>query len=60
MYLPKSLQVEEEALLALEDGNTNGGPMMDKKGLEVSANSRLADNSTDIDARSKEKDTEDR
>ena len=51
MYLPKSLQVEEEALLALEDGNTNGGPMTDKKGLEVSANSRLADDSTDTNAK---------
>ena len=33
MYLPKSLQVEEEALLALEDGNTNGDHMPDTKGV---------------------------
>lgn len=38
MYLPKSLQVEEESLLALEDGgytngdNTNGDTMQDNKG----------------------------
>ena len=37
MYLPKSLQAEEESLLALENGNTNGESATDKKGLQVSA-----------------------
>lgn len=36
MYLPKSLQVEEEALLALEDGNTNGDHLADTKGGNAS------------------------
>ena len=37
--LPKSLQAEEESLLALEDGNTNGGNHMptDKKDAHVTA-----------------------
>jgi len=34
MYLPKSLQVEEESLLALEDGgHTNGDRLHDNKGI---------------------------
>lgn len=37
MYLPKSLQVEEEYLLSLEEGNTNGNPITDKKGVQVTA-----------------------
>ena len=49
MYLPKSLQAEEEALLALENGNTNGESATDKKGLQISANDRLAGNSMDTD-----------
>ena len=38
MYLPKSLQAEEESLLSLEDGKTNGDGITDKKGLQVTAN----------------------
>lgn len=34
-YLPKSLQVEEEALLALEDGHTNGDGLTDSKGVRT-------------------------
>lgn len=49
MYLPKSLQVEEESLLSLENGNTNGGAMTDKKGLSATTNDRHAGNSTDTD-----------
>lgn len=43
MYLPKSLQVEEESLLSLEDGstNTNGHSETDKKGLRATANDRM-------------------
>ncbi|CAD6576666.1 MAG: hypothetical protein ASARMPREDX12_007964 [Alectoria sarmentosa] len=37
MYLPKSLQAEEESLLSLEDGNINGGPMAEKKGVHATA-----------------------
>ena len=53
MYLPKSLQAEEESLLALEDGNTNtnGGHRTDKKGLQATANDKLADNGTDTDGK---------
>ncbi|KAL9137406.1 MAG: hypothetical protein Q9175_001391 [Cornicularia normoerica] len=51
MYLPKSLQVEEESLLALEDGNTNGDRMTDKKGLQATANDRFAGGSIDTDAK---------
>lgn len=47
MYLPKSLQAEEESLLALEDGNTNGVSAADKKGLQATA----TDNSTDTDGK---------
>ena len=47
MYLPKSLQVEEESLLALEDGNTNGASTTDKKGLEATANDRMVADSID-------------
>ena len=35
MYLPKSLQVEEEALLALEDGNINGDHTPDTKDVKA-------------------------
>ena len=51
MYLPKSLQVEEESLLSLENGNTNGDPATDKKGLQATANDRLAGNSIDTDGK---------
>ena len=47
MYLPKSLQVEEESLLALEDGNTNGDSVTDKKGLQATANDKSASDSID-------------
>ena len=48
MYLPKSLQVEEESLLALEDGNTNGDTVTDKKGLQATAtNDTLTGDSID-------------
>ena len=43
MYLPKSLQVEEESLLALEDGNTNGDSVTDKKGLQATATKSTGD-----------------
>lgn len=37
-YLPRSLEAEEEALLALEDGNINGeGKFTDEKGTHVAA-----------------------
>ena len=44
MYLPKSLQVEEESLLALEDGNTNGDSVTDKKGLQATTNDSIDTN----------------
>ena len=37
MYLPKSLQVEEESLLALEDGNTNGDHLSEGKAVNVTS-----------------------
>ncbi len=41
-HLPKSLQVEEESLLALEDGGhtTNGGNLHDNKGITATSSSR--------------------
>ena len=48
MYLPKSLQVEEEALLALEDGNTNGDTTSDKKGLQATATDKVDANGKDL------------
>ena len=49
MYLPKSLQVEEESLLSLEDGNSNnnGDPMTDKKGLHATTHDKSIDSSPD-------------
>ena len=44
MYLPKSLQTEEESLLSLENGDTNGDSMTDRKGLQATA-------STDTDGK---------
>ena len=41
MYLPKSLQVEEDALLALEDGHMNGDHMGESKGQHVTATDRI-------------------
>ena len=46
MYLPKSLEVEEESLLALEDGNTNGHHLSDSKGEKFSATDGI-DSSSD-------------
>ncbi|KAL8790392.1 MAG: hypothetical protein Q9195_006410 [Heterodermia aff. obscurata] len=40
-YLPKSLEAEEESLLALEDGKSNGNQMVDEKGTHVAAQSTL-------------------
>lgn len=40
-YLPKSLQVEEESLLALEDGATNGDHLPDTKGVHDPASDKL-------------------
>ena len=51
MYLPKSLYAEEQSLLALEDGNTNGDHTTDKKGLRATANDRLTGNSMDTDGK---------
>ncbi len=51
MYLPKSLEAEEQSLLSLEDGNTNGTSATDKKGLQVSANDRLASDSIDTNGK---------
>ena len=48
MYLPKSLQAEEESLLSLEDGKTNGDPMTDKKGLQVTANDSADNNGKEL------------
>lgn len=39
--LPKSLQVEEDSLLALEDGHPNGDHVKDTKGTHVTATDRL-------------------
>lgn len=36
-YLPRSLEAEEDALLALEDGHTRDGVMADEKGTHVAA-----------------------
>jgi hypothetical protein len=36
-YLPRSLEAEEESLLALEDGNSNGNHMANEKGTHVAA-----------------------
>lgn len=41
MYLPKSLQAEEESLLALEDGHTNGDHMADTKGTHITAAGKM-------------------
>lgn len=43
MYLPKSLQVEEESLLSLEDGNINGDPMAEKRGAHTTATEGTGD-----------------
>ncbi len=36
-YLPKSLEAEEESLLALEDGHPSHDPMVDEKGTHAAA-----------------------
>lgn len=51
MYLPKSLQVEEESLLALENGKTNGDSTIDKKGIQATTNDNLAGNGIDADGK---------
>ena len=51
LYLPKSLQAEEEALLSLENGETNGDSATDKKGLHATANVRGVGNSIDNDGK---------
>lgn len=43
MYLPKSLEAEEESLLALEDGNTNGNHMHEKD-TKITATDRMEGN----------------
>ena len=49
-YLPKSLEAEEESLLALEDGNPNGGHMANEKGTHVAAQAlRSSETSTGKD-----------
>ena len=46
-YLPRSLEVEEESLLALEDGNLDSGKSADEKGTHVAAQGlRNGDTST--------------
>ena len=47
MSLPKSLQVEEESLLALEDGNTNGDQMSHGKGTHVTSTDKKVGGSSD-------------
>ena len=55
MYLPKSLQAEEESLLSIEDGNTNtntntnGDSVIDKKGPQ--ATDRLAGSSDETNGK---------
>ena len=49
MYLPKSLEVEEEHLLSLEEGNTNGN-ITDKKGVQATASDENG-NGADIDSK---------
>ena len=52
MYLPKSLEAEEQALLALEDGETNGHQVGDKKGTNVTdktvGSSEVGQNGSDL------------
>lgn len=50
MYLPKSLQVEEESLLSLENGNMNGDHMTEKKSAQATA-SEEAGNSNDTNGK---------
>ena len=42
MYLPKSLEAEEESLLAIEDGRMNGDGMNEEKGHPVTATNSLS------------------
>ena len=51
MYLPKSLQVEEESLLALEEGSTNGNTISDKKGLQATTDDKATGNDIDADGK---------
>ena len=51
MYLPKSLQVEEESLLALENGNTNGDYKTNEKSVRVAATDKQAGDSSDTDGK---------
>lgn len=52
LYLPKSLQAEEESLLALENGNTNGGHFHDTKGTHVTAAERVTGHPTSVNGKS--------
>lgn len=45
MYLPKSLEVEEESLLALEDGKTNGHHISETKDTKITATNRTGGSS---------------
>lgn len=44
-YLPKSMEVEEESLLALEDGNPNSAHLANEKGTHVAAQQTVTSNS---------------
>ena len=43
-YLPKSLEAEEESLLALEDGHSSGDRMANEKGTHIDASNRMGRN----------------
>ena len=43
-YLPKSLEAEEESLLALEDGDSSGERMTNEKGTHVASGDTIARN----------------
>lgn len=44
-YLPKSMEVEEESLLALEDGNPDSAHLANEKGTHVAAQQTITSNS---------------
>ena len=46
MYLPKSLEAEEESLLALEDGTVNGDGVANEKGTHATATNTLTNGSS--------------
>lgn len=45
-FLPKSLEAEEESLLALEDGQVSGDGMANEKGTHVAASNNIGRNGT--------------